>query len=108
MCKGQGAVDGNDVRQGRRATAGGTGQPAGVTPGAGSHHNAQRSHGILSGDGDRPELAAPIRRTMNINQLDGTPYVIGCNLKHYNKNNANEACNRLAWLLVVAAITFKF
>jgi len=25
LCKGQGAVDGQDVRQGRRATAGGTG-----------------------------------------------------------------------------------
>ena len=38
---GQGAVDGHAVRQGRRATAGGTGQLAGVTPGAGSHHSAQ-------------------------------------------------------------------
>jgi len=31
------------------------------------------SHGILGGNGDRPVLAAPLRRTMNINQLDGTP-----------------------------------
>jgi len=38
LCK---AVDGHDVRQGRWATAGGTGQLAGVTPGADSHHNAQ-------------------------------------------------------------------
>jgi len=41
VVQGQGAVDGHDVRQGRRATARGTGQLAGVTPGAGSHHNAQ-------------------------------------------------------------------
>jgi len=48
---GQGAVDGHDVRQGRPATARGTGQlklaPITVL-----------SRGILGGDGDRPELAA--------------------------------------------------
>jgi len=35
------AVDGHDLWQGCRATAGGTGQLAGVTPGVGSHRNAQ-------------------------------------------------------------------
>jgi len=61
LCNDQGAVDGHDVRQGRRATAGGTGQLAGVTPEPAPI--TMLSRGILGGDGDRPELAAAARRT---------------------------------------------
>jgi len=42
---------------------------------------------------------------MNINQLDGTPSLAAARAL---QQNVNEACNRLAWLLLVAAITFKF
>jgi len=86
LCKGQGAVDGHDVRQGRPATAGER-----VSWPASPPESAPIT--------DRPELAAPLRRTMNINQLDGTPYIIGCNLKHYNKMLMRPATDLHGYLL---------